>query len=141
MNFQDFISTYCSSIQACLQGLFNLGVAIAILVAFFMFLFGAFKNLLSVVPDIKMEGKTMMRNAIIGLVVIFLSGIILYWINPFIFDPRIIVYRVTKLEINATLTQRNLDINLGTGTFTIAIPEVNFDRNVSQLNCQSEKNN
>ncbi|MCS7184154.1 MAG: pilin [Patescibacteria group bacterium] len=106
----DFVRVYCSSgdIAYCLQGLYNLGVAIAVLLAFFMFLFGAFKNLLSVVPDIKMEGKTMMRNAIIGLVIIFLSGIILYWINPFIFDPRIIVYRVTKLEINAITSDEQL---------------------------------
>ncbi|GIW66080.1 MAG: hypothetical protein KatS3mg094_599 [Candidatus Parcubacteria bacterium] len=97
----DFVSTYCDindpelAISYCLQGLYNLGVALAVMLAFFMFLFGAFKNLLSVVPDVKMEGKSMMRNSIIGLVVIFVSGSILYWINPFIFDPRIVVYRIT----------------------------------------------
>ncbi|GIW66453.1 MAG: hypothetical protein KatS3mg095_0351 [Candidatus Parcubacteria bacterium] len=76
----EFVKKYCNinipelAISQCLQGIYNLGVALAVLVAFFVFIFGAFKNLLSVVPDVKMEGKTMMRNAVIGLVVIFISG-------------------------------------------------------------------
>ncbi len=125
----DFISNYCgesnignpNAISYCLQGLYNLGVAIAVVLAFFVFLFGAFKNLLSVVPDVKMEGKSMMKNAIIGLVVIFLSGAVLYWINPFIFDPRIVIYQVVRLEIESLTDTdiRNFPTNSKVGALII----------------------
>ena len=93
----EFIAGYCykgSNINYCIQGIYNLIVALAVVIAFIMFFIGAFKNLLSVVPDIKMEGKRQMRNSIIGLIVIFSSGVLLYWINPEIFNARLIMFRV-----------------------------------------------
>ncbi|MEM4648332.1 MAG: hypothetical protein QXO12_03440, partial [Candidatus Pacearchaeota archaeon] len=81
-DIQQFIASSCVTIQGCIQAIYNLIVALAVVIAFIMFFIGAFKNLLSVVPDIKMEGKRQMRNSIIGLIVIFSSGVLLYWINP-----------------------------------------------------------
>jgi hypothetical protein len=101
----EFVKFYCTYYQGteaigyCLQGLYNLGVALAVVLAFFMFLFGAFKNLLSTLPDVKADGKNMMKNAILGLVVIFISGTLLYWINPFIFEPVISIYRISEIKI------------------------------------------
>ncbi|GIW65802.1 MAG: hypothetical protein KatS3mg094_321 [Candidatus Parcubacteria bacterium] len=137
MNPQEFINSYCYSIQSCLQGLYNLGVALAVMLAFFMFLFGAFKNLLSVVPDVKMEGKSMMRNAIIGLVVIFVSGSILYWINPFIFDPRIVVYRITTnvIKVNFTINNQNLNINGNNFNISLANIDEKVLQDLSQRTC------
>jgi len=92
-----FIQEYCRSgvnLNFCLQGIYNLLVAIAVAVAFFSFLFGAFENLLSTIPDVKMQGKNRMKNALIGLAIIFISGVFLYWINPSIFNARLIMYKV-----------------------------------------------
>ncbi len=139
MNISDFISNYCTSIQGCLQGLYNLGVAIAVVLAFFVFLFGAFKNLLSVVPDIKMEGKSMMKNAIIGLVVIFLSGAVLYWINPFIFDPRIIIYGVKEIRINAVVTSTSTNVNVNGTNINIPTADLNLDLDPNTAKCIGEK--
>jgi hypothetical protein len=97
LDLTGFIQEYCRSgvnLNFCLQGIYNLLVAIAVVVAFFMFLFGAFENLLSVIPDVKMQGKNRMKNAIIGLGIIFVSGVLLYWINPSIFNARLIIYQV-----------------------------------------------
>lgn len=88
------LKNYCTNIQGCLQGIYNIIVALALVFAFLMFFVGAFKNFLSTIPDIKMEGKRQMRNAIIGLVAIFVSGIFLQWINPEIFNAQLVIYRV-----------------------------------------------
>ncbi|GIW66177.1 MAG: hypothetical protein KatS3mg095_0075 [Candidatus Parcubacteria bacterium] len=128
MNFTEFINSYCNSFEGCLQGIYNLGVALAVLVAFFVFIFGAFKNLLSVVPDVKMEGKTMMRNAIIGLVVIFISGTILYWINPFIFNPVIIVYNITTQIKTINTKTVNQNINYGSVNFNVPILDIDLSQ-------------
>jgi hypothetical protein len=97
LDLTGFIQEYCRTgvnLNFCLQGIYNLLVAIAVVVAFFMFLFGAFENLLSAIPDVKMQGKNRMKNAIIGLGIIFVSGVLLYWINPSIFNARLIMYQV-----------------------------------------------
>jgi D-alanyl-D-alanine dipeptidase len=97
LDLTGFIQEYCRTgvnLNFCLQGIYNLLVAIAVVVAFFMFLFGAFENLLSAIPDVKMQGKNRMKNAIIGLGIIFVSGVVLYWINPSIFNARLIMYQV-----------------------------------------------
>ena len=141
MNPQEFINAYCYSIQSCLQGLYNLGVALAVMLAFFMFLFGAFKNLLSVVPDVKMEGKSMMRNAIIGLVVIFVSGAILYWINPFIFDPRIVVYRIITEVIPVSFSVSNQNLKINGSDFNIPLAQIDEKvlQELSQRTCQGNE--
>jgi len=101
-NITTFLSDYCyegGDLSTCLQGLYNLGVSLAVVIAFIFFILGAFKNLISTIPDVKLEGKSQMINALIGLAVIFISGIILYWINPFIFNPTLLIYKVTELRI------------------------------------------
>lgn len=98
LNIINLLGQYChvgADLNICIQGIYNLIVAFAVVIAFIMFLLGAFKNLLSVVPDIKAEGKRQMKNSIIGLVVIFSSGVLLYWINPEIFNARLIMYRIS----------------------------------------------
>jgi len=114
MNITEFVSQYCgttSNLQVCLQGIYNLLVAIAVVVAFFMFLFGAFENLLSTIPDVKMQGKNRMKNAIIGLGIIFITGIVLYWINPYIFSARLIMYQITNLEIQEIIIEGTRIVN------------------------------
>ncbi len=121
LNLVEFINFYCREgleLNYCLQGIYNLLVAIAVLVAFFVFLFGAFENLLSTIPDFKKQGKDRMKNAIIGLVIIFLSGVVLYWINPYIFNARLILYKVEKLDIRQEL------VIIGKGTETSGLPEI-----------------
>jgi hypothetical protein len=38
-------------------------------------------------------------NSLIGLAVIFLSGVILYWINPYIFSPTLKIFQVTGYQV------------------------------------------
>ncbi|GEM_PF-5601027 len=121
-----FIQEYCRSgvnLNFCLQGIYNLLVAIAVAVAFFSFLFGAFENLLSTIPDVKMQGKNRMKNALIGLAIIFISGVFLYWINPSIFNARLIMYKVTNLGIQQLII--NIESN---DEATITLDEVNKEK-------------
>jgi hypothetical protein len=128
-NAQDiktFISNYCyegSELSTCLQGIYNLGVSIAVVIAFIFFILGAFKNLLSTIPDIKLEGKQQMMNSLIGLAVIFLSGVILYWINPYIFSPTLKIFQVTGYQVPEVSGYTDDDIaNHSTSLSTIDVP-------------------
>jgi len=128
-NAQDiktFISNYCyegSELSTCLQGIYNLGVSIAVVIAFIFFILGAFKNLLSTIPDIKLEGKQQMMNSLIGLAVIFLSGVILYWINPYIFSPTLKIFQVTGYQVPEVSGYTDDDIaNHSTSLSTIDLP-------------------
>jgi hypothetical protein len=136
MNITDFITYYCQSIQGCLQGLYNLGVALAVVLAFFMFLFGAFKNLLSTLPDVKADGKNMMKNAILGLVVIFISGTLLYWINPFIFEPVISIYRISSKVLEIKTVDVNQNFQAGSNSYNLNLKDINTDE-LNQKGCLS----
>jgi len=107
MNLTDFISIYCTpsigsqntaNIQVCLQGLYNLGVTLAVAIAFLFVVFGAFKYILGAASNQKGAGKQIIMNAIYGLAFIFISGTILYWVNPAIFKAELIIYNVKKLD-------------------------------------------
>jgi hypothetical protein len=127
MSITEFVSQYCgttSNLQACLQGIYNLLVAIAVVVAFFMFLFGAFENLLSTIPDVKMQGKNRMKNAIIGLGIIFITGIVLYWINPYIFSARLIMYQITNLEVPLVVVNTTTSYNINGVNYTFEVPTI-----------------
>ncbi len=96
----EFIGTYCSSngsLQACLQGAYNMGLAIAIALAFLMAVIGAFQYLLGAAINVKEDGKKRIIGSIYGLAVIFVSGVVLYWINPSIFSAEFITFRVSEL--------------------------------------------
>jgi hypothetical protein len=101
----EFLKSYCETgaglynLQKCFQGIYNLLVALAVLVAFFYFLFGAIQYMLSPIADIKGSGKSKMFGALKGLFVIFIFGAILYWVNPNIFNAKLIFFRVTALDI------------------------------------------
>jgi hypothetical protein len=128
LDLTGFIQEYCRTgvnLNFCLQGIYNLLVAIAVVVAFFMFLFGAFENLLSVIPDVKMQGKNRMKNAIIGLGIIFVSGVLLYWINPSIFNARLIMYQVVFSVPEIEIQKINI------GTESSGLEEPNAGANVS----------
>jgi hypothetical protein len=99
---EDYLGYYPEALQSCIQGIYNLLVALAVLVAFLYFLFGAIQYMLSPIADIKGSGKSKMFGALKGLFVIFIFGAILYWINPNIFNAKLIFYRVTSLEIPET---------------------------------------
>jgi len=95
----DYLGYYPEALQSCIQGIYNLLVALAVLVAFLIFLYGAILYMLSPIPDVKGSGKDKMIGALKGLAIIFIFGAILYWINPNIFNAKLIFYRVTSLEM------------------------------------------
>jgi hypothetical protein len=113
-----------------LQGIYNLLVAIAVVVAFFMFLFGAFENLLSTIPDVKMQGKNRMKNAIIGLGIIFITGIVLYWINPYIFSARLIMFQITNLEVPLVVVNTTTSYNINGVNCSFQVPTI---KNLGQI--------
>lgn len=97
----NFIQKYCAeggSLQGCLQGAYNMGIAIAIAIAFLYVVIGALQYLTGAAINKKEQGKNKITGAIKGLIVIFVSGVVLYWINPNIFNAELIIYKVTKLE-------------------------------------------
>jgi|GEM_PF-6668693 len=100
----EFLKSYCETgrgiegLSSCIQGIYNLLVALAVLVAFLIFLYGAILYMLSPIPDVKGSGKGKMIGALKGLAIIFIFGAILYWINPNIFNAKLIFYRVVELK-------------------------------------------
>ncbi len=138
-DIQQFIASSCVTIQGCIQAIYNLIVALAVVIAFIMFFIGAFKNLLSVVPDIKMEGKRQMRNSIIGLIVIFSSGVLLYWINPEIFNARLIMFKIINIQlpsINVAVTTTTINYLDYTISVT-GIPQEEINQ-LQQRECKSK---
>jgi hypothetical protein len=132
---EDFLSKYCieGSISKCLQGIYNLGIAFAVVIAFIFFILGAFKNLLSTIPDIKLEGKQQMMNSLIGLAVIFLSGVILYWINPYIFSPTLKIFQVTGYQVPAVITTKTESININGTNYNIEVPVLKNESEIDKL--------
>jgi len=111
----EFLKSYCETgaglynLQKCFQGIYNLLVALAVLVAFLYFLFGAIQYMLSPIADIKGSGKSKMFGALKGLFVIFMFGAILYWVNPNIFNAKLIFFRVTALDIPVEFLEREAE--------------------------------
>jgi hypothetical protein len=139
---EDFLNKYCieGSISKCLQGLYNLGIAFAVVIAFIFFILGAFKNLLSTIPDIKLEGKQQMMNSLIGLAVIFLSGVILYWINPYIFSPTLKIFQVTGYQVPAVITTKTESININGTNYNIEVPVLKNKSDIDKLTeCKSKE--
>lgn len=135
----EFLNNYCfdGSIKNCLQGIYNLSIALAVVIAFIFFILGAFKNLVSNIPDIKLEGKRQMVNALFGLFVIFLSGIILYWINPFIFNPILIIYKVSQYTVPSIITTETKSYNVRGTTYNIEIAKLKNEEEIDGLTeCQ-----
>jgi hypothetical protein len=132
---EDFLNKYCieGSISKCLQGLYNLGIAFAVVIAFIFFILGAFKNLLSTIPDIKLEGKQQMMNSLIGLAVIFLSGVILYWINPYIFSPTLKIFQVTGYQVPAVITTKTESIDINGTNYNIEVPVLKNESDIDKL--------
>ncbi|MEK7673592.1 MAG: hypothetical protein AAB371_00100 [Patescibacteria group bacterium] len=101
MDPTNFIQQYCaegSSLQGCIQGVYNMGIALAIAVAFLYIVIGAVEYMTSAAINKKGAGKNKIIGAIIGLLIIFTSGVLLFWINPEIFNAELIIFKVTKLE-------------------------------------------
>ena len=65
-----------------LKALFTLGVGLAIVFAVIMIILGALGYVLAAVPSAKADGKKKITDAIIGLLILFISTIILNTINP-----------------------------------------------------------
>lgn len=71
-----------SNINDYLKALFKLGVGIGATLAVLMIVLGGFKYIISELPDSKGDGKQMIQNAVFGLLMILVSWLILYTINP-----------------------------------------------------------
>ena len=83
----EFLATFqinsCSDIGQILGGLYKFGVAIAGISALFWLTYGGIMYMISgAAPSVLADAKSKMRNALYGLVVIILSYLILYTINP-----------------------------------------------------------
>ncbi len=94
-----FIGSYCQTdLQTCLQGAYNFVLGLAIAAAFLMIVIGAFEYLLGAAINTKEAGKKRITGSIVGLIIIGVSGTVLYWINPDIFRAELITFRVSGLE-------------------------------------------
>lgn len=94
-----FLEQFCQAgLQQCIQGFYNFLVGIAIASAFLFIVIGALEYLISAAINKKEQGKKKITGAIIGLLVIFTSGVVLYWINPNIFNAELIIYKVINLQ-------------------------------------------
>jgi hypothetical protein len=82
---------YGGGVGGCLQALYNLGVQVAVALAFLMIIIGGIEYMLSTTVPGKLRGKQRIVDAIIGLSIIFLSGTVLYWINPKIFQAMLVL--------------------------------------------------
>jgi hypothetical protein len=65
--------------------------------------------MLSPIPDVKGSGKDKMIGALKGLAIIFMFGAILYWVNPNIFNAKLIFFRVTALDIPVEFLERETE--------------------------------
>lgn len=88
----------CEGFGQCFQELYNLGVQVAVALAFLMLIIGGVEYMLSGTVQGKLRGKKRIADAIIGLVILFLSGTVLYWINPNIFKATLTL-PVVKINI------------------------------------------
>lgn len=79
----------CEGIGGCFQAIYNLGVQVAVALAFLMLLIGGVEYMLSGTVSGKLKGKKRITDAILGLIILFLSGTVLYWINPNIFNAEL----------------------------------------------------
>jgi len=106
MSVLDSIRVYCTIgtgpdigvLQRCLQGVYNVGVALAVALAFLYIIYGAVEYLVGAATNKQSAGKDKIINALIGMLIIFLSGTVLYWINPQIFSAKLLLYKVKTLE-------------------------------------------
>jgi hypothetical protein len=101
MPMVDFIEKFCREnlvLQKCIQGFYNLLIGLAIAIAFLFIIIGSLQYLLGAAINTKEEGKKKITGAVIGLIVIFVNGVILYWINPNIFKAELIIYRIQTLK-------------------------------------------
>jgi hypothetical protein len=91
---------YGGGVGGCLQAIYNLGVQVAVALAFLMIIIGGIEYMLSTTVPGKLRGKQRIVDAIIGLSIIFLSGTVLYWINPKIFQAMLVlpVIRISPKE-------------------------------------------
>lgn len=80
----------CNNLPTCFQAIYNFLFGLLLFLAFLYFLFGAFKYLLSGASIFsKDEGKRMMRNSLIAVIIVLIIPVILNAINPGIFDVKI----------------------------------------------------
>lgn len=84
----------CNGIGDCLQAIYNLGVQVAVTLAFLMLIIGGVEYMLSGTMPGKLRGKKRITDSILGLLVLFLSGSVLYWINPNIFKATLMLPQI-----------------------------------------------
>lgn len=92
-----------AGLQDCLQTVYNFIVVIAVALAFIVIIWGAIEYLVGAAANTQQAGKEKIFNALIGLLIIFSSGVVLYWINPQIFSARLVLFKVTTLTAPGTV--------------------------------------
>lgn len=71
-----------TTLSGYLSAIFKLGIGIAVTLAIFMIVFGGIKYMISDVPGVKVDAKSDIKNALLGLLLVLSSWLILNTINP-----------------------------------------------------------
>jgi hypothetical protein len=92
----------CDNIVSCFQAIYNFLFGLLLFLAFIYFLFGAFKYLLSGASIFsKDEGKKMMKNSVIAVIIVLVIPVILNAINPGIFNIKLSIPIVKVKGVDA----------------------------------------
>ena len=86
-----------------LNNLYNFGIAIAAILAIFMIAMGAFNYIVTSAGNASkvIDAKDMIKNALFGLVLVFIAFLLLYIINPdlvngTILEPEKLIEQINK---------------------------------------------
>lgn len=97
-----------------ISGIYRLSVGLGAILAAIMIVYGGFRYMLAAsLPDVK-DGKTIIQDAFIGLVVLLSSFLILKTINPALVSPAVItIDRVQRQNPNTDSIEESIARNAG----------------------------
>lgn len=99
------ITVYRTDLPTYVQGMYRLALVVGTVLAVFMVIVGGFKYVTSVIPNVKLDGKADINNALIGLAWLFGSVLLIEIINPQLtrFTQNIIPnLNIQKVYLNTT---------------------------------------
>ena len=94
-----------TDLQTYIPGIFKLAIGIASVLAVLMIIIGGVEYITTDAIQGKSDGKARIQNALWGLVLVLVSWILLYTINP----------KLTVFDLNVKKTTVNTDSNVDTG--------------------------